>query len=349
MLKDRRYWIYHLFTAATVATLLGIEDWLEGTSLQVVFFEFLAETPLFFFVCIGLSFLAFLVVRWLNKIMPWDRNPFNRFIAESGMVLAVVLALTTVAAAGYRLMINDPTNDNDFAFEIHALIMFFISVYMVFVFHEFIWLSKDNHTLKLRSETLLKQNYLAKYETLKNQINPHFLFNSLNVLSSLVYIDQRKADQFIKKFSDVFRYVLELNQEKLVPLKQELHVLDAYLFLQKIRYGSQLCVHQNISADLLDLCVPPLTLQLAVENALKHNTISKDTAFDIWIEAEENELVIVNTYHFKNSSHESTGLGQKNLLEKYRLLGSRLPRFYLEDGHYIVRLPLLFAEQWSEF
>jgi hypothetical protein len=349
MLKDRRYWIYHIFTAATVATLLGIEDWLEGASPGMVFLEFLAEIPLFFLVVNLISLLAYVVVKWLNRVMPWEKKPFNRFIAESGMVVAIVLALTTVAVAGYRLINNDPSNDNDFAFEIHALIMFFIGIYMVFVFHEFMSLSRDNHVLKLRSETLLKQNYLAKYETLKNQVNPHFLFNSLNVLSSLVYIDAKKADQFIKKFSDVFRYVLELNQEKLVPLKQELHVLDAYLFLQKIRYGSQLNVHQNISAELLDLCVPPLTLQLAVENALKHNAVSKDQVLDIWIEAKENELVIVNTYHFKNAVQESTGIGQKNVFEKYRLLGKRLPQFYLEDGHYIVRLPLLMAEQWSEF
>lgn len=311
--------------------------------------EFLTEIPLFFLIANLISVLAYLVVKWLNRAMPWEKKPFNRFIAESGMVVVIVLALATVSVAGYRLINNDPSNDNDFAFEIHALIMLFISVYMVFVFHEFMSLSRDNHVLKLRSETLLKQNYLAKYETLKNQVNPHFLFNSLNVLSSLVYIDAKKADQFIKKFSDVFRYVLELNQEKLVPLKQELHVLDAYLFLQKIRYGSQLSVHQSISADLLDLCVPPLTLQLAVENALKHNAISKDQVLDIWIEAKENELVIVNTYHFKNTTAESTGIGQKNVLEKYRLLGERLPQFYLEDDHYIVRLPLLTQEQWSEF
>lgn len=349
MLKDRRYWIYHLFTAATIATLLGIEDRLEGASTRAVLLEFLADTPLFFLVASGLSYLAYRVVKWLNRIMPWDRKPFDRFIAESALVVVIVLASTTVTVAGYRLINDNPFNDNDFAFEINALIMFFISIYMVFVFHEFMSLSRDNHVLKLRSETLLKQNYLAKYETLKNQVNPHFLFNSLNVLSSLVYIDAKKADQFIKKFSDVFRYVLDLNQEKLVPLKQELHVLDAYLFLQKIRYGSQLNVHQNISAELLDLCVPPLTLQLAVENALKHNAISKDQVLDIWIEAKENELVIVNTYHFKNSAHQSTGIGQKNVLEKYRLLGERLPQFYLEDGHYVVRLPLLMAEQWSEF
>lgn len=344
MLKDRRYWIYHLFTAATIATLLGIEDRLEGASTRAVLLEFLADTPLFFLVASGLSYLAYRVVKWLNRIMPWDRKPFDRFIAESALVVVIVLASTTVTVAGYRLINDNPFNDNDFAFEINALIMFFISIYMVFVFHEFISLNQDNYILKLKSEMLHKQNYLTKYEALRNQVNPHFLFNSLNVLSSLVYIDAKKADQFIKKFSDIFRYVLELNQEKLVPIKQELQVLDAYLFLQKIRYGSQLCIHTKIGADLLGLCVPPLTLQLTVENVLKHNTISNESVLDIWIEAKGGELIITNTYQCKTALEESTGIGQKNILEKYRLLGERLPMFYLENGNYVVRLPLLNAE-----
>ncbi|MFN8692024.1 MAG: hypothetical protein ACK5XL_18705, partial [Cyclobacteriaceae bacterium] len=153
MLKDRRFWIYHLFTAATIATLLGIEDRLEGDSTRTVLLEFLADTPLFFLVVSGLSYLAYRVVKWLNRIMPWDRKPFDRFIAESGLVVVIVLASTTVTVAGARQVNADLFSDNDFAFEFYALIMFFISIYMVFVFHEFMSLSRDNHVLKLRSET----------------------------------------------------------------------------------------------------------------------------------------------------------------------------------------------------
>ena len=141
-----------------------------------------------------------------------------------------------------------------------------------------------------------------------------------------------------------FRAIHEERLHKLVPIKQELQVLDAYLFLQKIRYGSQLCIHTKIGADLLGLCVPPLTLQLTVENVLKHNTISNESVLDIWIEAKGGELIITNTYQCKTALEESTGIGQKNILEKYRLLGERLPMFYLENGNYVVRLPLLNAE-----
>ncbi|MFM8912654.1 MAG: sensor histidine kinase [Flammeovirgaceae bacterium] len=341
MLRDKRYWIYHVFATLTISCLLAIEDWLEGDLVGEIMLEFLIEVPVFLLAAAVLSFIAFHVVKWFNKIMPWDHKPFNRFISESGTVVAIVICVTSVTVAVYRLVYKVSSNDNDFAFEIHSLIMFFIMVYMLFVFHEFISVNQDNRLLKLKSEMLLKQNYLTKYEALRNQVNPHFLFNSLNVLSSLVYIDAKKADQFIKKFSDVFRYVLELNQEKLVPVKQELRVLDAYLFLQKIRYGSQLCVHTKVSGHLMDLGVPPLTLQLTVENVLKHNAISNESVLDIWIEAKGDELIITNTYQCKGTTEESTGIGQRNILEKYRLLGERIPSFYLENGNYVVRLPLL--------
>jgi two-component system, LytTR family, sensor kinase len=345
VLRDKRFWIYHLFAVLTISILLGIEEWLEDTPIIDIILEFLIETPIFLLLTIGLSFMAYNIVNWFNKIMPWDDKPFNRFISESVALVAIVMCLTLVTVSCYnKLVYNIPKNESGFAFEMLSFfVMFFIITYMVFGFHEFMSLNENNHLLKLKAEILLKQNYLAKYEALKNQVNPHFLFNSLNVLSSLVYIDAKKADQFIKKFSDVFRYVLELNQEKLVPIKQELHVLDAYLFLQKIRYGNQLSVHTNISGDLLDLCVPPLTLQLTVENALKHNAISSENVLDIWIKTKDDDIIIVNTYQCKVVIEESTGIGQRNISEKYQLLGERLPMFYLENGNYVARLPLIRA------
>jgi LytS/YehU family sensor histidine kinase len=196
---------------------------------------------------------------------------------------------------------------------------------------------------------LQKQHYLAKYEALKNQLNPHFLFNSLNALSSLIYRDTEKADMFIKKFSEVFRYVLELNKERLVPLKQELRFLESYLFLQKIRYDHQLVIYQQVEAGAFQKLLPPLSLQLAVENAIKHNIISNHQQLHIWIEGTANELVIRNNYQPNNSLNESLGIGQNNLCEKYVLLGKRAPQFFLKDNFYQVHLPLLDTAAWNVY
>ena len=190
---------------------------------------------------------------------------------------------------------------------------------------------------------------MIKYEALKNQINPHFLFNSLNTLSSLIYQDTGKSDQFIKKFADVFRYVLELNQEQLVPVKREISFLDAYLFLQKFRYGEALLVEKSLSSDLLNAKIPPLSLQLVVENAIKHNVISQQQPLRICIESDQNTLVVKNNYQHRENLGESTGIGQKNLIEKYRLINMPLPEFSLNGDEYHVRLPLIDKElAWPE-
>jgi len=212
---------------------------------------------------------------------------------------------------------------------------------MLFAFHEFINLSEDNELLSQEATELQKQNYITRYEALKNQINPHFLFNSLNVLSSLIYKDAILSDQFIRKFSEVFRYVLELNQEPLVPLKQELKFLESYIFLQKISYGECLKMHQKIDAEVLNNQIPPMSLQVVVENAIKHNIISDDFPLTIEIVTEGQNLFIRNNYQIRNTTIQSTGIGQKNLFERYKMLQEDLPDFYLEDNWYVAQLPLI--------
>jgi len=209
------------------------------------------------------------------------------------------------------------------------------------------YLSSDKANLKLTNALLQKQSYMSKYEALKNQVNPHFLFNSLNVLSSLIYVDPAKADIFIKKFSDVFRYVLELNQERMVTVKRELAFLDAYLYLQKIRFGDNLLIHKCLDSIALDSSIPPLTFQLVVENAIKHNVITDNYKLNIWIENDEDYIIIKNNYSFRASNGNSTGIGQKNLVEKYSLIAKGQPTFTVEDNYYKVSLPLIKEMQWT--
>lgn len=349
-LLDRRYWIYHGFITLIVASLLTIEDVLEGQ--QLVWYAILSDVLVYFVVVSLLSLLAMAIVKMLNKLMPWEATLFWRFLAESFIMVAIVLLFTVLASVTVNLLGDydgSAEPDDDMGFEFLALVMSSISGFMVFAFHEFMILSVDKESLKFKAELLQKQNYLAKYEALKSQINPHFLFNSLNVLSSLIYRDTQKSDQFIKKFSEVFRYVLELNREKLVPVKKELKFLESYLFLQKIRYGDQLEIHHHISADVLNKYIPPLSLQLVIENALKHNVISEELKLHIYLENTEDEIVVRNNYQFRDSVGGSTGIGQKNLTEKYTLLAEKLPQFYIADGFYFTRLPVLAHALWNEY
>lgn len=349
-LLDRRYWIYHCFITAIITALLTVEDFLEGQPL--VWYAILSDVLVYLVVVSSVSLLALAIVKTLNRVMPWEATLFTRFLMESFFMVAMVLAFTV----GASLVVNalgkyrgSAGSDDDMGFEFLALVMFSITVFMVFAFHEFMILSVDKESLKFKAEVLQKQNYLAKYEALKSQINPHFLFNSLNVLSSLIYRDTQKSDQFIKKFAEVFRYVLELNQEKLVPVKRELSFLESYLFLQKIRYGDHLEIHHHISAEILNKFIPPLSLQLVIENALKHNVISEDLRLHIFLENTDDEIVVRNNYQYRDSINASTGIGQKNLSEKYALLAEKLPQFYVENGFYFTRLPVLTHALWNEY
>ncbi len=351
IILDKRYWAYYLFTAVIVAGILLIEDILEGgTDRAELLYDFVVDIPFFTLLTVVISAMAYAIIVSLNRRWPWETALWRRFVLEISIIILIVIVFTLGGSflVGYFDLRADDLDD-DFGFEVLAMIMFFISTFMQFSFHEFMMLSTDKQYLQYKAGRLERQNYLMKYEALKNQVNPHFLFNSLNVLSSLIYQDTTKSDQFIKKFSEVFRYVLELNQEKMVEVKRELKFLDSYFFLQKIRFGDNLEMHQNIDAHVLNMYIPPLTLQLVVENAIKHNVISKVLKLCIHIENIDDELIIKNNYQYRDNLAHSTGIGQHNLVEKYRLISDKLPEFYVENNHYVARLPMMQKPVWNEF
>ncbi len=288
------------------------------------------------------------IIDYLNIRLPWEEALNKRFFTEIAIMLLMVGSLTVLFGYSASLFLTIEENqEGEYFFAFVLMTMLFIAIFMLFAFHEFMYLSSDKANLKLTNALLQKQNYMSKYEALKNQVNPHFLFNSLNVLSSLIYVDPVKADTFIKKFSDVFRYVLELNQEKMVTVKKELAFLDAYLYLQKIRFGDNLLIHKCLDSIALESSIPPLTFQLVIENAIKHNVITDQNKLNIWIKNDNDQIIIKNNYSYRASNGNSTGIGQKNLVEKYSLIDKGRPRFTVEDNYYKVCLPLIKEMQWT--
>lgn len=186
-----------------------------------------------------------------------------------------------------------------------------------------------------------KENLQSQFEILKSQINPHFMFNSLNVLSGLISKDIGKAQQFIDEFSHIYRYVLETLEQPVVSLEKELDFMRSYLFLQQIRHGNDLSWSVKIPSALLKWVLPPLSLQVVLENAIKHNIVNEQKPLKIDIFSEETTLVVRNNIQPKISSVSSTGLGLKNLVKRYGLIGQKEPVFYVETGYYVAKLPLL--------
>ena len=196
----------------------------------------------------------------------------------------------------------------------------------------------------IESERLQRENLQSQYETLKNQVNPHFLFNSLNALSSLVHLDPDKAVDFIDEFSKIYRYVLDTRERAVVQVKEEMAFVNSFMFLQKIRFGDNLRMEVNVAAEQLNDYVPPLSLQLLFENAIKHNEISSQKPLNIELFNENGYLVVKNNLQLREDGSPSTGLGLNNLKDRYSMISSQETHFFVSNGDYLAKIPLIKEE-----
>ncbi len=189
---------------------------------------------------------------------------------------------------------------------------------------------------------LQKENLQSQFEVLKQQVNPHFLFNSLNVLSSLIAVDPSLAETFTEKLSKVYRYVLENKEKDMVNLSTELDFIKAYVFLLNIRFMGKVFVNIDVSQDKYDWMILPMALQLIIENAIKHNSFSKQKPLHIKINIDENNsLIVENNLQIRESYVESTGVGLSNIASRYRLISGKEPEFIKTAESFIVKIPLL--------
>jgi PAS domain S-box-containing protein len=191
-----------------------------------------------------------------------------------------------------------------------------------------------------------KENLQSQFEVLKQQVNPHFLFNSLNVLTSIIKVDADLAEAFTERLSKVYRYVLENKERDLVSLSTELEFLNAYLFLLEIRFMKKLFVDIKIDKANYDYQILPIAIQLIIENAIKHNTFSKAQPLRIEIFVDDKQrLNIINNLSLRETKLVSTGVGLENISRRYALVSDQKPEFLKTEEQFIARLPLLKLEK----
>lgn len=193
----------------------------------------------------------------------------------------------------------------------------------------------DTQSLQFQIEYMKSQ-----FEVFREQANYHFLFNCLNMLSCLLVSDVKKAQLFLEEFSNIYRYVLVATERPLISLNEELEFIHSYLFLQQINFGENLTCVVNVPSELLHFLVPPLSLQILVENAIKHNTISQTSPLNIEITCEGEFLILKNMVQPKMSV-TSTNMGQKILINRYALLSKLSPAFLVVNNYYVARIPLI--------
>jgi len=205
-----------------------------------------------------------------------------------------------------------------------------------------LYFRRNSQKFQSKAEYLEKQQLLNEIALLKTQVNPHFLFNSLSILSSLVRISPELSEQFIDQLSRSYRYILEQKEQSLVTLRTELEFIKSYSFLLKIRFENKFDLQINLTeTDLDQYKIAPLTLQLLIENAVKHNRMSAKEPLLIDIFIDDKYLVVQNPLQLRPQQEASTGTGLNNIINRYALLTECSVRAGESDRHFVVKIPLL--------
>jgi LytS/YehU family sensor histidine kinase len=269
---------------------------------------------------------------YISSKISWIQFPIKRFFV--GLISTFAFTLSSIYLLGgvYKALFQVNIS---YGILYSVIITIIISLFM----HGRAFLLNWKQS-KIDAERLMRENIAGKYEALKNQVNPHFLFNSLNALSNLVYEDQDKAVKFIKQLSEVYRYVLDTRDQEIVSIAQEIKFLEAYVYLQQIRFENRLNIQVNVRNQ--NKFVTPLALQMLIENAIKHNIISSDDPLTVQLYDEDGYVVVENNLQRKLVLAEpSAGVGLENIVKRYELLTDKKVQVIDGPEKFIVKLPLL--------
>jgi len=337
--------------AGLVARLLGVSlliallvnpNWHAGWQDFALNFVFTATYTVGLWLTNGLS------VDWLNPRVSWTEQPARRLaLTLLFSLVGSLLVITLVNMLFWQFYFHRPLRE---LFGQRLLgqigLPLFITVFVSLTLHaRSFFLSWREATV--RAERLEKETAVARLDSLRRQVDPHFLFNSLNALTSLVEeADPARAVRFIRQLSGVYRYVLDSQSQELVPLSEELAFAEAYVYLQKTRLGDALDFQLTTSPahQLINLHLPPLALQLLLENALKHNTAFQADPLRLRVAVDEaaGTLTVRNTLRPRHlSADETSGRGLANLRARYGFLTSQPVQAGPVAGEFVVVLPLL--------
>ncbi|MFN8240302.1 MAG: histidine kinase [Bacteroidales bacterium] len=292
-----------------------------------------------------ISFVVATLVFLLNyKVLkPFDRH-FNLKITT--IILAAVISIISVFLLNHLLYslkgLIDPEyyhhgdHDDEFIFTNFFIASLVIACVLIM---RLLYLRQ---AVVLENEELKREALTSQYESLKNQLSPHFMFNSLTALKTLIAEDPIIAEEYVGNLSRTLRYTLRSNEKKLVTLDEELEFMNSYLYLIKIRYGDNLVLEKEIDPSYGELKLPPLSIQTLVENAIKHNEISKRNPLLVRIRTGAGKtLSVENRIQEKITGESGTGIGLSNMAKQFELLNGEEISIKQEDGNFIVEIPLL--------
>src|SRR5260221_933512 len=276
---------------------------------------------------------AFLVDRWLDNKISWRESFLSRFlfglVANLFVVLSIALFLTINLMKVFQ------------ADSMKIVVLLAVSLFIYEIIYGWFYSYRYYAHTQVERLRLERWQLELQFESLKSQVSPHFLFNCLNTISSLLYKDVSLAEEFIRRMADTFQYVLNNHKRKFVSLRDEIEFVKSYYYLLKVRFENNLNLEINVPKNLMDSPVPPLTLQLLVENAVKHNPVSKESPLLVYITAMGNtHLIIANSKTNETLKPPGFQIGLDNIRQRYSLF-TKEPVTVKNEEQFSVQLPIL--------
>jgi two-component system, LytTR family, sensor kinase len=276
----------------------------------------------------------------LDRKLPWLTYGNSRFYWQLGMGLLLSLFIINLSylILKFTLTQDPPDGAQILAMNVIGIVLLLPTISMNFG----IQFLKNWKNAQVSSESFQKESIKAELTALKNHLDPHFLFNNLNVLSSLISKDKKQSQKYLEKFAEVYRIILQSSSEELVTLHQELDFISAYMYLMQIRFEETIQLSVNIPNTAKNTYLPPLTLQMLIENAIKHNVVTETKPLQIDISVKDEMIIIQNNLQEKKvADYQSSKSGLKNIERRYAHFSEVPIEMVKTANSYIVKVPLI--------
>lgn len=336
--KNRKYWVLIVIGSIAFLALIIflIQMVIVGKSLATKDYpwhSFIRSVLLSFPFLIGIIFVDYKIVQFFNNNRWLSSHLSGRVAFES--ICIIILAFLFI------ILGNIPYYYDSSPQFFFSELFYNGSVIASILLNLFIVVAIEFFTQHHKSLVLQEENSRMQYKQLKSQINPHFLFNSLSVLTSLINSDAERATDYTKKLSDVYRYVLTHDREDIVSVDEELMFIHNYMEILQIRFGEGLQMECTVNPADIKKAIPPMTLQVLVENAVKHNALTPSNRLHIDITSDGEYIIVSNNIIPRLRVESSTGIGLDNLRAKYRIIAGENIRIEKSENEFTVKLPLL--------
>ncbi|MEO9802081.1 MAG: histidine kinase [Reichenbachiella sp.] len=279
------------------------------------------------------------LIKLLNRHLPWRQPATYRVLIQIGLSVLFTIWLTYFAVK-YLYAGVYHAHFSSLVFRGNLFVFLIISLLYNAVYTGGNLFKQWRESI-VEAEEWKRQNLISQYEALKNQINPHFLFNSINTMLGLIEKHPKLAIEFGHRFAEIYRQILVKGAKELITLREEIQIIDIQSELLKSRFGKALNIISNIPENVMDKLLPPLSLQHLIENAIKHNQISTKCPLKIELDVENDLIRVVNNKQVRNYKTPSTETGLSNIRKRYQYFTDREVVIADNEGSFSVQIPLL--------